>query len=52
MTAARWPKRLASPIYAHDTTAACWWQSRHGLRQAPHLIDLRELARQIRSSYA
>ncbi len=43
----KWPNRLAAPVYAQDTTAACWWQSRHGLRRAPQLTDLRELARAI-----
>jgi hypothetical protein len=43
----KWPNRLAAPVYAQDTTAASWWQSRHGLRRPPQLTDLRELARAI-----
>lgn len=43
----RWPKRLAAPVYAGDTTAASWWQSRHRLARPPQLTDLRELARAI-----
>lgn len=42
-----WPKRLAAPVYAMDTTAASWWQSRHRLAKVPHLTDIRELARAI-----
>lgn len=45
----RWPKQLAAPVYALDNTASAWWQSRHRLRVAPQLTDLRELARAIRS---
>lgn len=29
-----------------------FWQSRSNLRDAPHLTDLRDLARAIRRSYA
>lgn len=45
----KWPKRLAAPVDPLATTVASWWQSRHGLRHAPQLTDLRALARQIRS---
>lgn len=43
----KWPNRLAAPVYAQDTTAACWWQSYSRLRRPPQLTDLRELARAI-----
>lgn len=43
----KWPKRLAAPVYPADTSAASWWQSRHGLPRPPQLTDLRELARAI-----
>ncbi len=44
----KWPERLAAPIRAADNTAMAFWQSRHNLRQAPQLTDLRALARAIR----
>ena len=44
----KWPKRLAAPVYLADTSAASWWQSRHGLPRPPQLTDLREPARTIR----
>lgn len=43
----KWPNRLAAPVYAQDTTAASWWQSRHRLCRPPQLTDLRALARAI-----
>lgn len=46
---AKWPPRLAAPVYAQETTERLFWQSRHGLKRPPQLTDLRELARQIRS---
>lgn len=44
----KWPKRLAAPIRAIDNTAIAFWWSRHNMRQAPELTDLRVLARAIR----
>ncbi len=46
----KWPNRLAKPVYAQDTTIAIWWQSRHGMRSPPKVVDLKELARAIRGA--
>lgn len=48
--AARWPARLGPSVLAGDTQAMAFWQSRHKLRDAPQLTDLRALARSIRSN--
>lgn len=45
-----WPK-LAAPIRGIDNTAIAFWWSRHNMRQAPELTDLRALAIEIRSAY-
>lgn len=47
----KWPKRLAAPIRAIDNTAIAFWWSRHNMRQAPELTDLRALAIEIRSAH-
>lgn len=43
----KWPARLGAPILAADTQAMMFWQSRHNLRSAPSLTDLRALARAL-----
>lgn len=34
-----------------DSRERYWWQSRHNLRDPPELVDLRELAREVRMKY-
>lgn len=46
----KWPARLAPPVLAADTQAMMFWQSRHNLRSAPALTDLRALARNLGAS--
>ena len=47
----RWPARLAPPVFAADTQARTFWQSRAGLREPPPLADLPALARAVRASH-
>lgn len=46
----RWPARLPPPVIATETRERSFWQSRAGLRDAPHLTDLTALARAVRAT--